>query len=201
MLAITPVLEVPCKKQGYEWPWAVLPASPYSSVPLDPASLDCMGTFFASLCAGESPDSVESCLQMIRDADELIACGGFEISADGVQICPSCCSGLEHWREWRIFLETGVSPWMGHDPFGWAERKENEIVFWTDGAATTPHARLGPSIVTSYQIYESALSRAEQRLKSFMAGLPLWLNYVGRAEDTDILRKIEHDFKIEEGTL
>jgi hypothetical protein len=195
MLTITPVLEVPWKKEGYEWPWAVLPDLPYASVPLDPASLECMGTFYAALVAGESPDSVESCLQMIRDADELSAYGGFEISDEVVQIRPSCCSGIEHWREWRNFLETGASPWMGHDPFGWAERKENEIIIWTDGAATAPHARTSPSIATSCKVFESALSQAEGRLKSFISGLPRWLNHVGHGDAKDILRKIEHDFK------
>lgn len=196
MLTITPVIEVPWKNQGYEWPWAVLPALPYEIVPLDPVNLDCMGTFFAALCVGEAPDSVESCLKIIRKTDALIACGGFEISDGLVQMRPACCSGIEHWREWRIFLETGVSPWMGHDPFGWAERKENEIVFWTDGAATIPCAKLGPSIATSYQAFDSALSKGEERLKSFFSELPRWLNRVGRGDATDIFRKIKHDFKI-----
>jgi hypothetical protein len=155
-----------------------------------------MGTFFAALCVGESSDSVESCLRIIRDEDALIACGGFEISDGLVQIRPSCCSGIENWREWRIFLETGVSPWMGHDPYGWAERKENEIVLWTDGATTTPCAKSGPSIATSFQVFDSALSKGEKRLKSFFSELPQWLNRVGRGDATDILRKIEHHFKI-----
>jgi hypothetical protein len=193
MLAITPLLQVPWKEQKYEWPWSILPVPPFSLVPLDHASLDCMGTFFAALCAGESPDSVDAFIQMIRDTDQLIACGGFEIADCDVQIRPACCSGIEQWREWRSFLEGGTSPWFGHDPRGWAARTENEIIIWTDGANVTPHERLGPSIATTYSVFNSALAHAEARLTSFIFALPRWLSLVGRDDASDILRKIEHD--------
>jgi hypothetical protein len=195
MLVITPVVEVPWIEEGLRWPWAISQAKAYTHVPLQP-SPEGMGTFMAALCAGEYPLTVDAGLILIREANGLIASGGMSFSRDAVRIEPACCCGLESWTEWREFLQSGASPWMGHSPDGWAELAGDQVTLWTDGTYAQPSQRLGPSISVERAEFEIALALAEQHLFSFFAALPVWFESVGRADAKDVIEKIHREFQI-----
>jgi hypothetical protein len=48
-------------------------------------------------------------------------------------VLPSCCCGLESWRDWYRLLSEGQSPWLGHDPSPWVEMRGEEFLVWPDG--------------------------------------------------------------------
>ncbi|WP_157544907.1 hypothetical protein [Microtetraspora fusca] len=52
-------------------------------------------------------------------------------SATGLTISPSCCSGLEDWREWGA-LPQGYWPFLGHDPSPWIEILSDRFRVWPD---------------------------------------------------------------------
>jgi hypothetical protein len=66
-----------------------------------------------------------------------IAPGGLAVSDEDLAIFPSCCCGLETWREWWGLLDGGQSPWLGHSPDPWVEQVGDEFVVWSDGAFST----------------------------------------------------------------
>lgn len=196
MIAITPVIEVPWSEEGYKWPWLITSKAPFSFLELHSVSNIHLGTFFAALCSSGSPDSIDSCMKQIREASELIVSGGFGISSAGINIFPSCCCGLENWMEWKEFLDNGNSPWMGHDPSGWAERKGDQIIIWADGGGVNPFKPTAPCISVSVKDFEHALTKAEKQLQIFFSAFPSWLKSVGCSDTTDIIEKIHHEFKI-----
>src|SRR5579859_4713922 len=72
-----------------------------------------------------------------------VAPGGLAAIDERQQIEPSCCSGLEGWREWHQLLTTpDQSPWMGHDPAPWIERSGTDFLVWPDGGLSDA---VGPS--------------------------------------------------------
>lgn len=50
----------------------------------------------------------------------------------GVSIPPSCCCGLEDWREW-VSVPRGGQPWLGHSPTPWIEHLDGAVRIWPDG--------------------------------------------------------------------
>jgi len=197
MIEITPVIEVPWTEEGYQWPWLITSKKAFSFLRLDSISNDHLGTFFAALCCDDNPDSIDSCIELITEADGLIVSGGLALSLAETSIFPSCCCGLENWIEWKAFLDNGSSPWMGHDPSAWAEIKGDQVVVWTDGGGTDSANRIGPCISVPIKDFECALIKAEKQLQIFFSALPSWLKSVGYSDPTDIMEKIGGEFHIQ----
>lgn len=58
--------------------------------------------------------------------------GGVLFESDTKKIWPSCCSGLEGWREILKCVTEKRSPWMGHDPAPSMEFINNKVQVWSD---------------------------------------------------------------------
>jgi hypothetical protein len=71
-------------------------------------------------------------IKEILSEDEVVIAGGILFIGDYMKIFPSCCCGLESWKE---ILDAAIgksSPWLGHDPYPCFEHVENNIRIWSD---------------------------------------------------------------------
>ena len=48
------------------------------------------------------------------------------------KIFPSCCCGLENWKEVQESINNKKSPWLGHDPFPVFEYEKEMVHVWSD---------------------------------------------------------------------
>jgi hypothetical protein len=126
--------------------------------------------------------------------EQLILPGGIEASCSGARISPGCCCGLEGWREWHTFLNTGDSPWLGHDPDPWIERVEEEVVIWSAGAMSEAPDRF--SIGFDLTHFQAELRRVETDLKAFLVRVAEWSGSMGFDKTDALCRKIDQDFQI-----
>ncbi|MDB4932350.1 MAG: hypothetical protein JWM10_4834 [Myxococcaceae bacterium] len=86
-----------------------------------------------TLCTyGRAQDGAAS-LSELASEFPVAAPGGIAVSDAGFEIFPSCCCGLEGWRDWYGLLGNASTPWLGHDPAPWVERNGESFVMWTDG--------------------------------------------------------------------
>lgn len=77
--------------------------------------------------------SIATAVDTIVSSAEPTLAGGIEVTSPlGCVVRPGCCSGIEARHGWRAFLETGESPWTGHDPSPWLERCEKHVRIWSD---------------------------------------------------------------------
>src|SRR5687767_16032988 len=84
--------------------------------------------------AGDGPREVAAALRAIVEKERMIAPGGLlaRDTETGVVIPPSCCCGLEEWREW-VSVPSGGRPWLGHSPAPWIEQLDGTVRIWPDG--------------------------------------------------------------------
>jgi hypothetical protein len=78
-------------------------------------------------------DDACGAVRAIVDAPILKLPGGLAVRRGGLSIAPSCCTGLEDWRDWESLVPDRLSPWMGHDPAPWLQWREGVIRVWSDG--------------------------------------------------------------------
>ncbi|WP_299415161.1 hypothetical protein [Acaryochloris sp. IP29b_bin.148] len=128
------------------------------------------------------------------EAESLVLPGGIQIVSEEKVIPPSCCCGLETWREWIDFLQTDHSPWLGHDPSPWVERQGNSIRIWSDGG-TVP-TRDAFYMDVSQPEFEKALMRVERELQAFLFSIESWAQDIGFAKPNPLFQKFDHCFKI-----
>lgn len=100
-----------------------------------------IGTLFADLAAaqearpGSSREEVLDRLSRIESVDApeqptfYIRAGRVLKRGDTVLLDHGCCTSLDEWVEWRDLLESGQSPWNGHDPESTAVLEDNRVVF------------------------------------------------------------------------
>jgi hypothetical protein len=128
------VIEAPYFQDKFICSWDV---SPFSWIRLSgEITYSEIGLVFVQLVqynkldlSGES----QTFLKQIVEAESLVLLGGIQaVWADKV-IPPSCCCGLETWRDWQEFLKTGETSWLGHDPSPWLEIRGDLIRIWSDG--------------------------------------------------------------------
>ena len=104
-----------------------------------------------------------------EQANRMIA-GGLMARKGEFIIEPSCCCGLEGWREWYSLSDGIGSPWLGHDPSPWVEAKDGQFVLHTDEdeqaeSLTVPAGELA-----------AALDQARADLDAFAAVLRAWIS-------------------------
>jgi hypothetical protein len=126
-------------------------------------------------------------LDAIVAADRLILPGGlaaFESGEAARSIEPSCCAGLEGWREWLAFDAGGPSPWMGHDPWPGLQRSDEAVRIWSDlGAGTGRPAADAFALETTAADLRAALAACREDLRAFLGSLSGWAEAVaGRGE-------------------
>lgn len=119
------VIELPYYEGRFSSPWRIPDFKPFSMLRLQgEMTYPQIGLVFAQLADFnqiELANDAQVVLEQILEAEDLILPGGIQVISEEKVIAPSCCCGLETWREWVEFLETGESPWLGHDPSPWVE--------------------------------------------------------------------------------
>jgi len=144
----------------------------------------------AMSCGVESFLSAEAVLQAIMAEPTWILPGGLR-AQDGVIIAPSCCCGLEDWREWLDFLKTGASPFLGHDPAQGIERVGDVIrivSFSSDGSQT--------AIDLHPNDFVDQLQKVENDLKQFLFVLKNWADRTVPAQADDFVARFDEMFEI-----
>lgn len=109
-------------------------------------------------------------LEPLARAGELAVSGGLRVRVGAFEILPSCCCGLEGWREWYEVKPGGQSPWLGHDPNPYVECGAETAVLWTDEAR-----RGGVSLTVSFASIKAARALAAATLEGFVDRLALWI--------------------------
>ena len=157
-----------------------------------------IGLFFAQLVSYNQIDLSENRAVILREilaTDGLVLAGGIQAVFEEQVISPSCCCELEGWREWQNFLETGKTPWLGHNPSPWLEQVEGMIRIWSDGG-------LGDSMKNAFKIevkrpaFEQALRDVERDLLGFRFCIESWCESIGFEPDSQLAEKVEHCFQI-----
>ncbi len=113
---------------------------------------------------------------------DFIAPGGLAAIGEGTaRIFPSCCCGIEEWREWQLLLEGGASPWLGHSPSPWVECVGAAYRVWSDGGMGEEPA--GPLVHVDFSREElrAALEAAESDVRGFLRRVDVWAGH--RAPD------------------
>lgn len=125
----------------------------------------------AVTCGVRSFPSASAVFDAIMAQPTWILQGGLETRDDsGRRITPTCCCGLEDWRDWFHFLETGNSPFLGHNPTQWIERSEDVIRVWSAGLSEGAEY----FIPFGVEEYRELLRQVENDLKDFLGRLREW---------------------------
>ena len=144
----------------------------------------------------ELAGDIQEVLKRVLEANSLVLPGGIQAICEGNKsIDPSCCCGLETWREWIDFLETGQSPWLGHDPSPWLDVQGDLIRIWSDGGLESVSDAFYIDVSKSH--FKQALGLLERDLQAFLFGIDSWAQDVGFERSSDLSRKFNECFKIE----
>ncbi|KMN42980.1 hypothetical protein [Bacillus sp. LK2] len=69
----------------------------------------------------------------LLNAESIVMAGGILFIEDEEKmIFPSCCSGLEGWRDIFNGVIEGSSPWMGHNPYPTLQFEDDIVHVWSD---------------------------------------------------------------------
>jgi hypothetical protein len=118
--------------------------------------------------------------------------GGLRVrDVSGRTIAPSCCCGLEDWREWLEFLRTGKSPFLGHDPAQGIEHLGDVIrVVSFPAEGTEYYIELQPND------FANELRQVQDDLKQFLAVLKNWAVHLDLAQGEDCVTRFDEMFEI-----
>ncbi len=192
------VVEAPYYKDEFLCPWAVQKFKPFSMIRLwGEMTNPEIGLIFAQLAKYngiEITNDKQAVLEQIIEAENLILPGGIQTVSEDQVIPPSCCCGLETWREWRDFLKTGDSPWLGHDPSPWLESKDDVILIWSDGGMMP--VKNAFHIDASQSDFEQALKLVEQDLQEFLFSIESWARDISFARAKELFHKFDECFNV-----
>lgn len=186
MLTLVPVVEIYTRDVYFDWApmpeewahvdppfvWARLSAQmPDSHVAQIVATL----AEYNNLPSLNSPKKV---MKAIEQAEGLILSGGLMVQSGDRTIAPSCCCGLENWREWFDVRPGGSSPWLGHDPSPFVEMCEDCAVIWSDGGDLGEKESVPGAfgVRATYPELAAALERASADLRGFVGRLSEWFD-------------------------
>ncbi|KAF3883832.1 MULTISPECIES: hypothetical protein [Nostocales] len=117
--------------------------------------------------------------------------GGLQVrTATDKVINPSCCCGLETWRDWLRFVKKGQSPWLGHDPSPWVEKVGGLVRVWSDKGAKAFHIDFEQSK------FEAELSKVQQDLNALLERSEDWASREGCSEPSKLSGKFDECFNI-----
>lgn len=182
MLELQPVIEMWGGRDGHDW--APAPDARAFIVLHGGASDDDVASVVGILASyndvGPASSAADAVAALVAKADEngLIAPGGLQAREGDLDIAPSCCCGLEHWRTWQGLAPASPSPWLGHDPSPWIECRDDGALIWEDGGTDNdaPDAR---AIRTTYAEIEAQAAHASVMLAAFRDRLSQWLRTHG----------------------
>jgi hypothetical protein len=196
---LCPVVETPSYEGEPPWPWPASRREPFSHLPLngDMAAED-VGLVFGYLVSYNDlrGDTIRAMERSLLDAGPLYLPGGLRIRCGSQEILPACCCGLEGWQDWKRFLATGISPWLGHDPFAWAVLADDAVRVWSDGA----HKPAPDAFFIEFERlrFEAELLRVEENLKAFAVLVERWAKDVGFSAPDAARGKWEQHFLLDQ---
>lgn len=81
-----------------------------------------------------SANPIESLTALMKEMkeDSLAMSGGLLFQEDDKIITPSCCCGLEQWKEIVNDIKAKQKPWLGHDPWGTCIYEEDKTIVCSD---------------------------------------------------------------------
>jgi hypothetical protein len=172
---------------------------PFSFISLSAATTNReIGLFMSQLieynqlaCTGNIIDRLTEIIeyQSVDGEDLVKLSGGIQASDRGLTISPSCCCGLETWREWLHFLSTGQPPWMGHDPTPSIDLIDDRIVRVSIAEARS-------HIDFDRELFSSQLIRVRQDLVDFLGRVEVWSGALGFPEPKRLASKLDRFFSI-----
>lgn len=206
MIIIDPVVETYGVSDFTAWPTGDLPAGNLLRVSGRLTSAD-VGTVMAVIatCVDgvADPDAMTSpLLQRMIEADWLIAPGGLRVhdSARGLTMNPSCCSGLESWREWQD-VSDGRGLWLGHSPTPWIEHLDRTIRIWPSGGEhAVPPEGASPIEITTTELPD-LISTAHHQLLEFLDLVEPWAFALGESRAHELASAIDRHFHITEASI
>jgi hypothetical protein len=193
------VVESPWLTAPSQWPWPIADAKVISHVRLHLETPDDhVGAVVAQLLTSNQIDAegdVRQVLQRIVDATSLILPGGIGArDAGGEPIMPSCCCGLEGWREWLAVPKSRKSPWLGHDPSPWVECDDIRVRVWSDGGMKQPAEAYCVEFTTAQ--FADGLVAVHRDLKDFLTRLDSWAASIGVGGAQCLVDKFDSVFQI-----
>ncbi|MDJ0705407.1 MAG: hypothetical protein QNJ46_19155 [Leptolyngbyaceae cyanobacterium MO_188.B28] len=198
LIQMQAVIEAPYHEGEFLCPWPVSEFEPFSMIRLcGDMTYPEIGLIFAQLAQYnqiELTNDKQAVLEQLLEAESLVLPGGIQILSEEKVIPPSCCCGLETWREWINFLKTGNSPWLGHDPSPWVESQGNVIRVWSDGGIEPIKNAFYVDVSRPY--FKRALMLVEQELQAFLFSIESWAQNVGFTGSNGLFQKFDDCFKI-----
>jgi len=190
------VVEVPLLKGP--WPWPIADRKPFSFIRLSGGCTEAeVGSVIAQLVKynlGEPESTAVGLLARVVAAQSLRLPGGVQACAGEREINPSCCCGLEGWRAWSECLESGPSPWMGHDPAPHIEWAGELVRVWSDGGQSAVADAVAVGFGRGRFVAE--LSRVERDLRAFLPRLAEWASAHDFPDSSALCRKFDACFGI-----
>jgi len=197
-----PVVEAPWFEGVPPWPWPIADCKPFSFIRLSGDMTDLeVGSVMAQFVGcndAESEPTVAGLLTAEIEREAVSLSSGIQVSGSGREINPSCCSGLEEWREWFECLTSGRSPWMGHDPTPWIERAGNIVRVWSDGGYNLTPKADAFAIEFERDRFVAELKRVEQELRAFLLRVGAWAEAVGFQDGPALCRLLDVHMRITE---
>lgn len=117
-------------------------------------------------------------IQLLKglEAKEIVMSGGLIFQEDDRKIVPSCCCGLEQWKEIVEGIRNKRSPWMGHDPYPGCMYEGDMIIVCSDDIKYHEEAYITVKedeiirICYTNQEMDELLARLESDMKAFTVG-------------------------------
>jgi hypothetical protein len=189
------VLEAPYYEGEPLYPWAIADYKSFSFIRLFGKMTDReVGLVFAQLVDYNhisSEGDTNTVLHRVIQAPSLVLPGGIQArTATDKVISPSCCCGLEGWRDWLRFMKKGQSPWLGHDPNPWVEKVGGLVRVWSDEGHRAFHIDFEKSK------FEAELIKVQQDLNAFLGRSEEWAGRMGCLEPSKLSGKFDECFNI-----
>jgi len=198
-LQLQAVVETPYYQGEFLCPWDVPQFEPFSWIRLSgEMTYREIGLVFAQVVQFNDLDlsgERQAVLKRVVEAESLVLPGGIQVILGDKFIPPSCCCGLETWREWQDFLKTGESPWLGHDPSPWVERRSDIVRIWSNGG-------MGESVENAFHIdipypdFREGLKTVERDLQAFLFCIDSWAREISFEQPNALVQKFDRCFNI-----
>ena len=151
----------------------------------------------ANCCGGGSFESGAALLESMMAEPCWILPGGLRVRESGDRnIPPSCCCGLETWREWFGVLTDRKSPWIGHDPSPWIEHLGDVIRVWSGSSLSNSSAGSEYCIIFHPEEFATQLQQVEHDLRRFLTLLKKWAIGIHPSCAEDFVARFDNLFEI-----
>ena len=115
----------------------------------------------------DSKYSFKKAFNELFNKNEIAISGGIAFFEDeNNYILPSCCCGLEDWKEVEMSINNKNSPWLGHDPTPGITYDKDHLIVWSDDPKETNHSIL--NIKYLYDEIFKCLKKTEIDLREFI---------------------------------